>query len=161
MWTIHPESSSSTSWGKRSSMPSRNQSLALPPWGNQLKKTVSDQFSLTGSFHNNFHWLLCQSLHLLKDSNFGLFHYLLHSLKSLPVGSANQNPVDEIDLELVTEAANWLRKKLDLTIFGFDVVVSTIIPSQSQEPLYNYLHTLSLSLCWDIYRFKKEQEITW
>lgn len=53
--------------------------------------------------------------------------YYLHSLKSLPVGSANQNPVDEIDLELVTEAAKWLRKKLDLTIFGFDVVVSIII----------------------------------
>nr|VDD04658.1 unnamed protein product [Brassica oleracea] len=53
----------------------------------------------------------------------GLRPILFDSLKSLPVGSANQNPVDEIDLELVTEAANWLRKKLDLTIFGFDVVI--------------------------------------
>lgn len=53
MWTIHQRSSSSTSWGKRSSMPSRNQSLALPLWGNQLKKTVSDQFSLTGKSHNS------------------------------------------------------------------------------------------------------------
>ncbi|KAF2603256.1 hypothetical protein F2Q70_00024573 [Brassica cretica] len=40
-----------------------------------------------------------------------------------PVPAIIQNPVDEIDLELVTEAANWLRKKLDLTIFGFDVVI--------------------------------------
>ncbi|XP_013691804.1 inositol 1,3,4-trisphosphate 5/6-kinase 4-like [Brassica napus] len=53
----------------------------------------------------------------------GLRPILFDSLKSLPVGSANQIPVDEIDLELVTEAANWLRKKLDLTIFGFDVVI--------------------------------------
>ncbi|CAN7103298.1 unnamed protein product [Brassica rapa subsp. narinosa] len=53
----------------------------------------------------------------------GLRPILFDSLKSLPIGSANQNPVDEIDLELVTEAANWLRRKLDLTIFGFDVVV--------------------------------------
>ncbi|CAF1804180.1 BnaC04g03250D [Brassica napus] len=53
----------------------------------------------------------------------GLRPILFDSLKSLPVGSANQIPVDEIDLELVTEAAKWLRKKLDLTIFGFDVVI--------------------------------------
>ncbi|KAF8101260.1 hypothetical protein N665_0208s0047 [Sinapis alba] len=53
----------------------------------------------------------------------GLQPILFDSLKSLPVGSANQNQVDEIDLQLVTEAANWLRKKLDLTIFGFDVVI--------------------------------------
>ncbi|KFK37221.1 hypothetical protein AALP_AA4G229400 [Arabis alpina] len=48
---------------------------------------------------------------------------LFDSLKSLPIGSSTQNPVDEINLELVTKAANWLRKKLDLTIFGFDVVI--------------------------------------
>lgn len=53
----------------------------------------------------------------------GLKPILFDSLKSLPVDSANQNPVSEIDLELVTEAATWLRKKLDLTIFGFDVVI--------------------------------------
>ncbi|VVB03303.1 unnamed protein product [Arabis nemorensis] len=53
----------------------------------------------------------------------GLRPILFDSLKSLPIGSAIQNPVDEIDLELVTKAANWLRKKLDLTIFGFDVVI--------------------------------------
>ncbi|CAL9236830.1 unnamed protein product [Arabidopsis halleri] len=53
----------------------------------------------------------------------GLKPILFDSLKSLPVGSANHNPVSEIDLELVTKAATWLRKKLDLTIFGFDVVI--------------------------------------
>lgn len=29
-----------------------------------------------------------------------------------------------LDLDLVTDAANYLRSVLDLTIFGFDVVVS-------------------------------------
>ncbi|XP_019100617.1 PREDICTED: inositol 1,3,4-trisphosphate 5/6-kinase 4 isoform X2 [Camelina sativa] len=53
----------------------------------------------------------------------GLQPILFDSLKSLPVGSTNQTPLNEIDLELVTEAATWLRKKLDLTIFGFDVVI--------------------------------------
>lgn len=47
------------------------------------------------------------------------------SLKSLPV-SKEQLSVDDhkLDLELVNEAADWLRMTLDLTIFGFDVVVS-------------------------------------
>ncbi|XP_012834911.1 PREDICTED: inositol 1,3,4-trisphosphate 5/6-kinase 4 isoform X2 [Erythranthe guttata] len=46
------------------------------------------------------------------------------SLKSLPVAkeglSANSC---QVDLELVNGAADWLRRTLDLTIFGFDVVV--------------------------------------
>ncbi|XP_058787451.1 inositol 1,3,4-trisphosphate 5/6-kinase 4-like [Vicia villosa] len=49
------------------------------------------------------------------------------SLKSLPTaestvvdsGASNES----IDLKLVTDAANWLRKRLSLTIFGFDVVI--------------------------------------
>lgn len=54
------------------------------------------------------------------------------SLKSLPVDKDNQQKSQDednkrIDHELVTDAANWLRKALDLTIFGFDVVVSTSI----------------------------------
>ncbi|CAI8597231.1 unnamed protein product [Vicia faba] len=49
------------------------------------------------------------------------------SLKSLPTAEsttvasgASNKP---IDLKLVTDAANWLRKRLCLTIFGFDVVI--------------------------------------
>lgn len=54
------------------------------------------------------------------------------SLKSLPVDKDNQQKSQDednkrIDHELVTDAANWLRRVLDLTIFGFDVVVSTFI----------------------------------
>lgn len=54
------------------------------------------------------------------------------SLKSLPTADNIQNSVvsecptgtnESIDLKLVTDAANWLRRRLQLTIFGFDVVI--------------------------------------
>ncbi|GFP82818.1 inositol-tetrakisphosphate 1-kinase 4 [Phtheirospermum japonicum] len=46
------------------------------------------------------------------------------SLKSLPVATEQLNADNhQIDVELVKDAAHWLRGKLDLTIFGFDVVV--------------------------------------
>ncbi|KAF3645628.1 Inositol 1,3,4-trisphosphate 5/6-kinase 4 [Capsicum annuum] len=53
---------------------------------------------------------------------------LFDSLKSLPVDKDNQQQSQnkdnkQIDHELVTDAANWLRRVLDLTIFGFDVVI--------------------------------------
>ena len=48
-----------------------------------------------------------------------------HSLKSLPTSEKNEIGDAAVDLELVKNAANWLRRKLDLTIFGFDVVVRT------------------------------------
>ncbi|XP_055820071.1 inositol 1,3,4-trisphosphate 5/6-kinase 4 [Solanum dulcamara] len=50
---------------------------------------------------------------------------LFDSLKSLPVDEQKSQNEDnkQIDHELVTDAANWLRRVLDLTIFGFDVVI--------------------------------------
>ncbi|XP_060179151.1 inositol 1,3,4-trisphosphate 5/6-kinase 4 isoform X1 [Lycium barbarum] len=53
---------------------------------------------------------------------------LFDSLKSLPVDKGNQQRSQNednkrIDHELVTDASNWLRRMLDLTIFGFDVVI--------------------------------------
>ncbi|XP_073293336.1 inositol 1,3,4-trisphosphate 5/6-kinase 4 isoform X1 [Primulina huaijiensis] len=46
------------------------------------------------------------------------------SLKSLPTAKEQINSDNHhIDFELVTTAADWLRRTLDLTIFGFDVVV--------------------------------------
>ncbi|CAN1167683.1 Inositol 1,3,4-trisphosphate 5/6-kinase 4 [Linum perenne] len=52
---------------------------------------------------------------------------LFDSLKSLPVSSEDgdscRRNTDHFDIELVTEAAYWLTRKLDLTVFGFDVVV--------------------------------------
>ncbi|XP_058103470.1 inositol 1,3,4-trisphosphate 5/6-kinase 4-like [Magnolia sinica] len=53
---------------------------------------------------------------------------IFDSLKSLPTDndkgqhSGNKNK-QSIDVDLVTDAANWLRGRLGLTIFGFDVVV--------------------------------------
>lgn len=53
----------------------------------------------------------------------GLKPILFDSLKSLPTDTGNQNSANEVNLGLVKDAADWLRKKLDLTIFGFDVVI--------------------------------------
>lgn len=45
------------------------------------------------------------------------------SLKSLPTADKIQFGDEAVDLGLVKNAAHWLRRKLDLTIFGFDVVI--------------------------------------
>ncbi|CAA7050542.1 unnamed protein product [Microthlaspi erraticum] len=95
----------------------------------------------------------------------GLRPILFDSLKSLPIGSANQNPVDEIDLELVTEAAKWLRKKLDLTIFGFDVVIQegtrdhvivdlNYLPSFKEVP-----DNIAVPSFWDAIRNRFDQHV--
>ncbi|XVF08391.1 hypothetical protein REPUB_Repub06bG0222400 [Reevesia pubescens] len=58
----------------------------------------------------------------------GLKPLLFDSLKSLPTGTANQHFGGQdlyLDLGLVKEAAKWLTRMLGLTIFGFDVVVSS------------------------------------
>ncbi|CAN0920831.1 Inositol 1,3,4-trisphosphate 5/6-kinase 4 [Linum grandiflorum] len=55
---------------------------------------------------------------------------LFDSLKSLPIspdnGDSCRSNLDHFDIELVTEAAHWLTRKLDLTVFGFDVVVEEV-----------------------------------
>ncbi|PRQ46008.1 putative phosphotransferase with an alcohol group as acceptor [Rosa chinensis] len=57
---------------------------------------------------------------------------LFDSLKSLPTSKQNPNSVDDnsskstehcLDLDLVTTAADFLMRKLELTVFGFDVVI--------------------------------------
>ncbi|XP_050256217.1 inositol 1,3,4-trisphosphate 5/6-kinase 4-like isoform X2 [Quercus robur] len=67
----------------------------------------------------------------LSESN-GLKPLVFDSLKSLPTAKEDQHYGDGncskatnscVDLDLVTDAANWLRGVLDLTIFGFDVVI--------------------------------------
>ncbi|KAL2348202.1 hypothetical protein Fmac_002202 [Flemingia macrophylla] len=70
---------------------------------------------------------------LIKLSNGNEFkHLLFDSLKYLPTADsikgsgASDHGItsnESIDLELVTDAANWLRRRLHLTIFGFDVVI--------------------------------------
>ncbi|KAG6506751.1 hypothetical protein ZIOFF_032080 [Zingiber officinale] len=59
----------------------------------------------------------------------GLKPITFDSLKSLPVATDDQFSVDrlkggkELDVDLVNRAASWLTIKLDLTIFGFDLVI--------------------------------------
>ena len=51
---------------------------------------------------------------------------LLVSLKSLPT-EKGEIPTEQnfsLDLDLINIAAKWLREYLNLTVFGFDVVVS-------------------------------------
>jgi len=47
---------------------------------------------------------------------------LFDSLKSMPTADSITSN-ESLDLKLVTDAANWLRRRLHLTIFGFDVVI--------------------------------------
>ncbi|KAG5530348.1 hypothetical protein RHGRI_025327 [Rhododendron griersonianum] len=71
------------------------------------------------------------SLMKLSEKKYGLKPLLFDSLKSLPTSKENQNHGDgncqnanhEMDIQLVTDAACWLRRMLNLTIFGFDVVI--------------------------------------
>ncbi|XP_017976790.1 PREDICTED: inositol 1,3,4-trisphosphate 5/6-kinase 4 isoform X1 [Theobroma cacao] len=64
---------------------------------------------------------------LMKSSEInGLRPLLFDSLKSLPTGTGNQHSGGQdlcLDLALVKEAAEWLSRRLGLTIFGFDVVI--------------------------------------
>ncbi|KAK3011837.1 hypothetical protein RJ639_010831 [Escallonia herrerae] len=66
------------------------------------------------------------------SENNGLKPLLFDSLRSLPtvkenqhsgVGDSHMDNNQHLNLGLVTEAASYLRKMLDLTIFGFDVVI--------------------------------------
>ncbi|WCJ21801.1 inositol 1 3 4-trisphosphate 5/6-kinase 4 [Euphorbia peplus] len=62
------------------------------------------------------------------SENKGVGPLLFDSLKSLPTTKEQSSSGDLLtascfDLDLVTEAAHWLAHKLDLTIFGFDVVI--------------------------------------
>ncbi|XP_057957077.1 inositol 1,3,4-trisphosphate 5/6-kinase 4 isoform X2 [Malania oleifera] len=93
------------------------------------------------------------------------------SLKSLPIDKENQNVGDGvcskdsnqfIDLDLVTDAAIWLRRRLDLTIFGFDVVVQegsgdhvivdvNYLPSFKEVP-----DTIAIPAFWDAIKSRFE-----
>lgn len=50
--------------------------------------------------------------------------FICYSLKSLPIDGSKDKEQPDLDIGLVTDAATYLRTVLDLTIFGFDVVVS-------------------------------------
>ena len=63
-------------------------------------------------------------------------------MKSLPVSkedlsldSGIKADKQALDVELVNDAARWLKQRLGLTIFGFDVVVSDNSPSHLHFPI--------------------------
>ncbi|KAJ6418963.1 hypothetical protein OIU84_029126 [Salix udensis] len=57
---------------------------------------------------------------------------------SLTNADSSKINIHSSDLEPVTDSANWIARKLDLTIFGFDVVVSNVFLSiyLSQSPSF-------------------------
>ncbi|GER53705.1 inositol-tetrakisphosphate 1-kinase [Striga asiatica] len=61
-------------------------------------------------------------MNLFADKGSKPLHF--DSLKSLPVATEQLSASNhQLDLDLVNDAANWLRRTLDLTIFGFDAVI--------------------------------------
>ncbi|KAG8661501.1 inositol 1,3,4-trisphosphate 5/6-kinase 4 isoform X2 [Manihot esculenta] len=93
----------------------------------------------------------------------GLGPLLFDSLKSLPTSSEDPSAdSNHFDLALVTDAANWLARKLDLTIFGFDVVVQegtgdhvivdvNYLPSFKEVP-----NDICIPAFWDAIKMKFE-----
>ncbi|KAJ3681410.1 hypothetical protein LUZ60_015899 [Juncus effusus] len=58
----------------------------------------------------------------------GISPITFNSLKNLPVetedpSESSNNDKQVLDVDLVKDAADWLKKRLNLTIFGFDVVI--------------------------------------
>ncbi|PSS35763.1 Inositol 1,3,4-trisphosphate 5/6-kinase [Actinidia chinensis var. chinensis] len=111
------------------------------------------------------------SLIKLSEKN-GLKPLLFDSLKSLPTAKENQDcgvqedckkgNCHQMDLGLVTDAAGWLQRKLDLTIFGFDVVIQeksgdhvivdvNYLPSFKEVP-----DNIAIPAFWDAIKSKYE-----
>ncbi|CAK7325008.1 unnamed protein product [Dovyalis caffra] len=94
---------------------------------------------------------------------------LFDSLKSLPTGTEHSTAadsfktnIDSFDLELVTDAANWLARQLDLTIFGFDVVIQEgsadhVIVDVNYLPSFKEIpDDIAVPAFWDAIRQKFE-----
>ncbi|XP_057420831.1 inositol 1,3,4-trisphosphate 5/6-kinase 4 [Lotus japonicus] len=97
---------------------------------------------------------------------------LFDSLKSLPTadsvkdsGASSHGLTNDesIDIKLVTDAANWLRRRLHLTVFGFDVVIQegthdhvivdvNYLPSFKEVP-----DDISIPAFWEAIRSKFDQ----
>ncbi|KAL5164198.1 Inositol 1,3,4-trisphosphate 5/6-kinase 4 [Glycine soja] len=90
---------------------------------------------------------------------------LFDSLKSMPTADSITSN-EPIDLKLVTDAANWLRRRLQLTIFGFDVVIQegthdhvivdvNYLPSFKEVP-----DDISIPAFWDAIRNKFDSRVS-
>uniref|UniRef100_A0A3N7FDF6 inositol-1,3,4-trisphosphate 5/6-kinase n=1 Tax=Populus trichocarpa TaxID=3694 RepID=A0A3N7FDF6_POPTR len=82
---------------------------------------------------------------------------LFDSLKSLPISTEHYTDADSFktnihsfDLELVTDAVNWLARKLDLTIFGFDAVAIDWHPPFLLDPILLGVHVLDIPVVWSL-----------
>lgn len=98
----------------------------------------------------------------------GLRPVLFDSLKSLPIDTENRNSEDSIsckvdlDFELVKDAAKWLAETLDLTIFGFDVVIQEgtgdhVIVDVNYLPSFKEVdNDIAIPAFWDSIKLKFE-----
>lgn len=111
----------------------------------------------------------------LSDNSDDLKPLLFDSLKSLPtadsivVSEVSNHGItsnESIDLKLVTDAANWLTRKLHLTVFGFDVVIQegthdhvivdvNYLPSFKEVP-----DDISIPAFWEAIRNKFDSRIS-
>lgn len=100
---------------------------------------------------------------ILKNSSEknGFKPLLFDSLKSLPIdGNKKPSEIGDLDIGLVTDAANYLTSVLDLTIFGFDVVIQegtvdhvivdvNYLPSFKEVP-----NEIAIPAFWDAIKMK-------
>ncbi|KAG2722344.1 hypothetical protein I3760_02G124600 [Carya illinoinensis] len=93
----------------KKSTPNANMLMKLSE-SNGLKPLIFDRVGVRGDAFNPM--CILKSLPIANDDKHG------------GCGNYSKATNHSIDLELVTDAANWLMRKLDLTIFGFDVVIS-------------------------------------
>ncbi|XP_043695022.1 inositol-tetrakisphosphate 1-kinase 6 isoform X1 [Telopea speciosissima] len=105
----------------------------------------------------------------------GLKPITFDSLKSLPTAKEDKQCRDEVtsktnkhalDLGLVTDAANWLKRTLDLTIFGFDVVIQEgsgdhVIVDVNYLPSFKELpNDVAIPAFWDAVKASYESRRT-
>ncbi|CAL1370311.1 unnamed protein product [Linum trigynum] len=99
----------------------------------------------------------------------GISPIIFNSLKSLPTstdslqgGESSRATLDHFDIDLVTDAAHWLTRKLHLTVFGFDVVVQEgsndhVIVDVNYLPSFKELpDDIAIPAFWDAVRKKFE-----
>ncbi|KAJ4723907.1 putative Inositol-tetrakisphosphate 1-kinase [Melia azedarach] len=97
----------------------------------------------------------------------GLKPITFDSLKSLPIDTENQHSGkvdDDLDLGLVKDAAIWLAKTLDLTIFGFDIVIQEgtgdhVIVDVNYLPSFKEVNNdIAIPAFWDAIKTKYESK---
>ncbi|KAL5733701.1 hypothetical protein ACOSQ2_033393 [Xanthoceras sorbifolium] len=107
------------------------------------------------------------SVNLMKSyERNGFRPIMFDSLKSLPTDTESGFKIDDLELGLVKDAAKWLAGKLDLTIFGFDVVIQegagdhvivdvNYLPSFKEVP-----KDIAIPAFWDAIKTKFESKKT-